>query len=90
MRHGSWALVALLGLGGCAGTPETPTVGVLETADASGERKICTSTHIVGSNRKQRVCKTPKQIEAERQHARDFRDRMNEGRPEVKGPRGGS
>lgn len=38
--------------------------------NAQGDRMVCTREKVLGSNRTQRVCKTMRQIEAEREFAR--------------------
>lgn len=39
--------------------------------NAESDRMVCTREKTLGSNRKQRVCKTVRQMEAEREHARN-------------------
>lgn len=42
--------------------------------NAEDERMVCSRQKTLGSNRTQRVCKTMRQIEAEREHAREHVD----------------
>ena len=42
-----------------------------------GERRICRSESVVGSNRRQRVCMTQAQRDQRREESRDYRNRMD-------------
>lgn len=90
-----WILIsALLAIGGCAGTGQ-PSVAESESkaagtqteeqvADASndsGSEMVCTREKKVGSNMYQRVCKSRRQREAEREASQEQlrRDRSLQG-----------
>jgi hypothetical protein len=74
-------LVAGLALAGCAGTPPPGSPRALELAANSSDGKICRTEKVVGSNRPLRICRSAEQRTNEREHSKDFRDRVNEGRP---------
>lgn len=53
------------------------TPGALPDAVRSGDRLICRTESVVGSNRRQRICMTQAQRDAMRDQSRDVRERMD-------------
>ena len=82
------ALAATL-LGGQAATPRvveiSPTTpssavnpGTLAERPREGDRLICRSESVLGSNRRQRVCMSAQQRDRIRQESQDFRRNMDQ------------
>jgi hypothetical protein len=97
----NWILIlSLLMLAGCAGTGQPSVVAddankgdaqaEEQVADASGDSAnevVCTREKKVGSNMYQRVCKTRRQLEAEREASQEQlrRDRSLQGAGAMQG-----
>lgn len=67
-----------------AGEPATPTaepspVQKVDAAKPAADDKVCTMEKSLGSNMKQRVCRTRVQYEAEREGAREALERSQQG-----------
>ena len=64
--------------------------GSLPSNPQAGERLICRSEVVLGSNRRQRVCMTAEQRARLREESRDFRNAMDQPyNPDVAAPKGG-
>ena len=58
-------------------TTATVAPGALPDAVREGDRLICRTESVVGTNRRQRVCMTAAQRQAQREQSRDLLDGMN-------------
>jgi hypothetical protein len=64
--------------------------GSLPDAVRPGDRLICRTESVVGSNRRQRVCMTEAQRSAMREQSRDMREQLDrQAAPPMPGPSGG-
>lgn len=64
--------------------------GSLPSNPQAGERLICRSEPVLGSNRRQRVCMTAEQRTRLREESRDFRNAMDQPyNPDAAAPKGG-